>query len=312
MSLLSSSFDPNLRSLFKEDELKNLQSCIKHCNIQLKNEQRSWTAIISDNKVAIISLVACSAIISIAVNIAVNYVLSRSIIVLPFTIAPIFYGTSKLYSLEKEASDTLTKTQKVFISVLWKYAFPINSKEFLNEEQWEEDEQKFENTYLFLEKFNDIALFIKKSMNSPRMISPRETEKVLDEMLAKHGENKGLGSLSKVVFMQMVKDQRRLDKIASYHSTCNMGVAPILFAAQGIDELISPYLCLVSKSLNIALITITAVLIGRRVVNNCINHYKDQEIGKDTFRDLLPELNDVLEIPKELCAKEFLLEELHG
>ncbi|MGL5627420.1 MAG: hypothetical protein ACRDDW_07955 [Candidatus Rhabdochlamydia sp.] len=300
MSSLSSSFDPNLRSLFKEDELKNLQSCIKHCNVQLKNEQRSWTAIISDNKVAIISLVACSAIISIAVN----YVLSRSMIVLSFTIAPMLYGTSKLHSLEKEASNTLTKTQKVFISVLWKYAYPTTWIEYSleNKEQRKKSRQK--------EK--DVDLFIKKFTDSPRMVSPRKTAEAMYEMLAKHGDNKGLGSLSKVVFMQMVKDQRRLGKIASYQSTCNMGISPILFAAQGIDELISPCLFLVSKSLNIALITFAAVVVGGSVVNNCINHYKDQEIGKNTFRDLLPELNDVLEIPKELCAEEFLLEELHG
>ncbi|MGL5264223.1 MAG: hypothetical protein ACRDAI_06605 [Candidatus Rhabdochlamydia sp.] len=299
MSSLSSSFDPNLRSLFKEDELKNLQSCIKHCNIQLKNEQRSWTATISDNKVAIISLVACSAIISIAVN----YVLSRSMIVLSFTIAPMLYGTSKLYSLEKEARNTLTKTQMVFRDVLWEYASPTRLEYLLeNKEQRKKNRQKEE----------DVDLFIKKFTDSPRMISPRKTAEAMYEMLAKHGDNKGLGSLSKVVFMQMVKDQRRLDKIASYQSTCNMGVSPILFTAQCIDELIRPCLFLVSKSLNIALITFTAVVVGGSAVNNCINHYKDQEIGKNTFRDLLPELNDVLEIPKELCAEEFLLEELHG
>ena len=66
------------------------------------------------------------------------------------------------------------------------------------------------------------------------------------------------------------------------------------------DQLFSRY-PLVSTSL-IALARVIAVFISGYAAYNCIKHWNDREIGKDAFREALPELNDLLEIPQELRA----------
>ncbi|MGL4540384.1 MAG: hypothetical protein ACRCU0_05345 [Candidatus Rhabdochlamydia sp.] len=280
-------FDPDLRFMFKENEFKNLQSCMKNCNIQLKNEQKSWTTTISDNKIIIIALVACAAI----TRIALKYVVSSSMIVLPSIAVPVLYTMFKLDSLKDEANDRLAKTRKVFESVFSEYASPKNLKDPFSA--------------INLQKREDCNVIFDDFLDSSKKISSLQTVKKIETIITKHGDTKGLGSLSKVVLIQMLKDQRRLDKITNYQRTCNWGAPSILFAAQRIDELIRPCLFLVSKSFNIAFITFTAVVIGGSAAYNYINHWKDQEIGKDIFRELLPELNGVLGIPKEFCGEEF-------
>ncbi len=296
-------FDPNLRLIFLGDDLQNLQNCVKHCNIQLKNEQRSWTATISGYSIDIVKCVACAVI----TRVAVNYVLSSSLIFLPFVASSMLYTTFKLSSLKKEAKDTLTKTRENFVSVFSEYvnkdvrdmfweARNLTFPEYVNSQRRAEELEKN------LQRKKDCEEVYESFLASPKKVSSLQTVEKINAIITKHGDSKGLGTLSKMVLMQMIKDQRCLDKISSYQRICNWGMFPMLLTAQCIDELIRPCLFLVSKSLNIALITFTAVVVGGSAVNTCINHYKDQEIGKNTFRDLLPELNDVLEIPKELHA----------
>jgi hypothetical protein len=278
MSAINRLFDQNLiTEFFSENEAREpLQSCIQHCNLQLKNEQRSWIKIISDNKITIITL-AASAVIT---RIALNSLFSMSVVALPLVIVPILYATYKFSSLQNEAGDRLVKTQKIFCNIFYKYG----------------------GERLSSQKYQDVDAFIKEFTNSPRKITSLEAKKHVDKIIIEHDDDKGLGSLAKVIFSQVVKDQRHLDKINDYKSTFHMGFPIILLTAQNIDQFFGSYSFLASKSFLIASVVFTTGIVGGYAAHNYIKHWNDREIGKDTFAAVLPELNDLLGIPQERRA----------
>lgn len=267
-------FDPNLMLIFSSEEQKDLKICIQHCNLQIKNEQRSWAKIVYDNKVTMIALVASSVI----TRIALNSMLSMSMVALPLAIVPIFYAVYKFSSLQNEASDRLIKTQKIFINIFYKYG--------------SED-----NTTVFSQKDQNVNFFIKKLTDSPRKFASLEAKETVDEIIKNNGEYKGLGALAKVVFSQVVKDQKHLDKINDYQSTFHMGSTSILLTAQNIDQFFGPYSFLASKPFLVTSVLFTIGVVSGYAAYNYIKHWNDPEIGKDTFREALPELNNLLEIP---------------
>lgn len=275
MAAINRLFDQNLiTEFFSGNEAREpLQSCIQHCNLQLKNEQRSWTKIISDNKITIITL-AASAVIT---RIALNSLFSMSMTALPLVSVPILYASHKLHSLQYEASGRLAKTQKIFYSVFLKYG----GKTFSSQ------------------KYSDADTFIKEFTDVPRKMSSLEAKKRVDDIIIEHGDDKGLGSLAKVIFSQVVKDQRHLDKINDYKSTFHMGFPVILLTAQNIDQFFGSYSFLASKSFLIASVVFTTGIVGGYAAYNYIKHWNEREIGKDTFAEVLPELNDLLGIPRE-------------
>ena len=261
-----SPFDQNLKIEFfsKDQESENLQSCIQHCNLQLKNEQRSWVKIVYDNKITVITLVASSVITCIGLN----SLLSVSMVALPLVLIPILYATYKFSSLQSEASNRLTKTQNVFCNVFYKHA-------------GEDD--------TFLQEFKD----------SPRKIFSLFPNKKVDEIIGKYGNDKGLGSLTKIIFSQAVKDQRHLDKISGYQTTFHMGSIAIFLIALNIDQFFTPYSFLVSKPFLITSILFTTGVISGLVMYNYIKHWNDHKIGEDIFKKDLNYLNDILNISQE-------------
>lgn len=263
-------FNPNLKAMFKEENLKNLQNCIKHCNIQLKSEQRSWETIICDNRITI--LATCAAITCFALNILF------SVVPLSFIAVPLIYTTIKIRELERRGSATLAKAQLVFKHIFCKYGI--------------------QGETLFSRKDKAVKHFIKHFRKAPKKKSSLQSAEKIDKILSKCGDSQGLGYLAKMVFIQVIKDQKHLDKIHGYQ-ICNIGVL-LLFVTQNMDQLFSRY-PLVSTSL-IALARVIAVFISGYAAYNCIKHWNDREIGKDAFREALPELNDLLEIPQELRA----------
>ena len=142
-----------------------------------------------------ITLVASSVI----TRFALNSLLSMSMVAFPFIVVPIFYATYKFSSLQNEANDRLAKTQKVFCNVFGKY----KEKE------------------VFSDKQDTIDIFIQNFTNSPRKLSSLEEKKNVDEIVGKDGN--GLGFLTKIVFSQVVKDQKYLDKVSGYQTTFHMG-----------------------------------------------------------------------------------------
>lgn len=263
-----SPFDQNLKIEFfsKSQELENLQSCIQHCNLQIKNEQRSWTKIIYDNKITIITLLASSLI----TRFALNSLLSMSMVAFPFVAVPIFYATYKFSSLQNEANGRLIKTRNVFYGILDKYK---------------------ENCSLDYHQALDA--FIQEFKNSPKKYSS------VDEIVEKYGNNNGLGSLLKIVFSQAVKDQRHLDKISGYQTTFHMGSIATFLIALNIDQFSTPYFFLVSKAFLITSVLFTTGVIGGCATYNYIKHRKDSEIGKEIFEKNLNHLNDVLGTSQE-------------
>ncbi len=264
-------FNPKLE--FNIKQFGNLQNCIEHCNIRIKNEQRSWTKIVYDNKITMIALVASSVI----TRFALNSLFSMSMVALPLAIVPILYATYKLSSLQNEANNRLIKTQQVFSNVFHKY----EEKIFPSQEN------------------NSIGALIKYFTDSPRRFSSLETKERVDEIITEYGDHNGCGSLVKVVFSQLVKDQRYLDKINAYQSTLQMGSTAVLLTALNIDQFFGPYSFLASKPFLITSILFTTGIIGGYAAHSYIKHWNDGEIEKDTFREALPELNNVLEIPQE-------------
>ncbi len=256
-------FNPDLKAIFKEENLKNLQNCIKHCNIQLKSEQRSWETIICDNRITI--LATCAAITCFALNILF------SVVPLSFIAVPLIYTTIKIRELERRGSATLAKAQLVFKHIFCKYG--IQGETF------------------FSRKDKAVKHFRKASKKKSSLQSAEK----IDKILSKCGDSQGLGYLAKMVFIQVIKDQKHLDKIHGYQ-ICNIGIL-LLFVTQNMDQLFSRY-PLVSTSL-IALARVIAVFISGYAAYSSIKHWNDREIGKDAFGEALPEL---LEIPQELRA----------
>ncbi|MGB7128627.1 MAG: hypothetical protein WBD50_06020 [Candidatus Rhabdochlamydia sp.] len=271
MTPVNNTFDPKLE--FELEQFKNLQSCIEHCNLRIKNEQRSWTKIVYDNKITMIALVASSVI----TRFALNSLFSMSMVALPLAIVPILYATYKLSSLQDEASNRLIKTQQVFCNVSHKY----EEKMFPSQEN------------------NSIGAFIKHFTDSPRKFSSLEAKERADEIITKYGDHNGCGSLVKVVSNQLAKDQRYLDKINAYQSTFQMGSTAILLTALNIDQFFGPYSFLASKPFLITSILFTTGIIGGYAAHSYIKHWNDGEIGKDAFREALPGLNELLKIPQE-------------
>ncbi len=260
-----------IRFFPKEEEAKELKSCIQHCNLQIKNEQRSWAKTVYDNKITIITLVASSVI----TRIALNSLFSMSMVALPLIAVPMFYATYKLYSLQDEANNRLVKTQKVFLSVFSKYA---------------------ENTPSSQESVNT---FINNFTNSPRKFSSLEAKERLDEIIETYGNSDNMGTLVKMVFSQVVKDRRHLDKINDYQSTFQMGSTAILLIAQNIDQFLGPYSFLSSKLFLVNSVLFTTGVIGGYAAYNYIKHRNDHEIRKDIFDGNLKRFNAALNIPIE-------------
>lgn len=250
----------------KEQELENLKNCIQHCNLQIKNEQRSWTKIIYDNKITIITLLASSLI----TRFALNSLLSMSMIAFPFVAVPIFYATYKFSSLQSEANDRLIKTRNVFYDVFDKYKGNCSP-------------DHRQALGVFMQEFKDL---------------PKKYSSV-DEIIKKYGNNNSLESLTKVVFSQAVKDQRHLDKISGYQTTFHMGSIATFLIALNIDQFSTPYFFLVSKAFLITSVLFTTGIISGCATYNYIKHRKDPEIGKEIFEKNLNHLNDVLGISQE-------------
>jgi len=249
-------FDQNLKIEFfsKNQELENLQSCIQHCNLQIKNEQRSWIKIIYDNKITTITLLASSLI----TRFALNSLLSMSVVAFPLVAVPIFYATYKFSSLQNEANDRLIKTRNVFYGIFDKYK---------------------ENCSLDYHQALDA--FIQEFKNPPKKYSS------VNEIVEKYGNNNGLGSLLKIVFSQAVKDQRHLDKISGYQTTFHMGSIATFLIALNIDQFSTPYFFLVSKTFIITSVLFTTGVIGGCATYNYIKHRKDPEIGKKILTILM-------------------------
>jgi hypothetical protein len=76
-----------------------------------------------------------------------------------------------------------------------------------------------------------------------------------------------------------------------------MGSTSILLTAQNIDQFFGPYSFLASKPFLVTSVLFTIGVVSGYAAYNYIKHWNDPEIGKDTFREALPELNNLLEIP---------------
>jgi hypothetical protein len=275
MITINHPFDQNLKIFFssENEELKNLQSCIYRCNFQLKNEQKSWTKIVYDNKITISTLLAFSVIL----RIALNSLLSMSMVAFPFVIVPILYTTYKVSSWQAEASDRLMKTQQVFCNVFYKY----------------------EGERLSSEKDKVINNFIRIFTDSLGSFSFLEKKEIVDDIIATYGDDKGLGTLARIVFSQVMKDQNYLDKISVYQTIFHVGSIAVLLIAQNIDQFFTPYSFFISKPFLITSVLFTSGVIGGCAMYNYIKHRNDPEIGKDIFEKNLSHLNDVLDIPQE-------------
>lgn len=270
MATINSAFDQNLKLIFSKDQSENLRSCIQHCNLQIKNEQRSWTKIVYDNKITTGTLLASCLI----TRFALNSVFSMSMIAFPFVVVSVLYATYKFSSLQNEANDRFAKTQKVFCDVFGKY---------------KAEEVSSEKDYA-------IDTFIQGFTNSPRTCFSLEAKKNIDKIVEKYGNNHGLGPLTKIVFSQAVKDQRHLDKISGYQTTFHMGSIATFLIALNIDQFFTPYSFLVSKPFLIISVLFTAGAIGGFATYNYIKHSNDHKIGEDLFKENLNYLNDVLDI----------------
>ncbi|PWU14856.1 MAG: hypothetical protein C5B45_03655 [Chlamydiae bacterium] len=272
MATIHSPFSQKLKIEFfsKDQELEGLQSCVQHCNLQIKKAQRSWAKIVYDNKIIVITLMVSSVITCIALNSLF------SIVALPLVVVPILYATYKFSSLQNEAKDRFAKTQKVFCNVLDKYKEKVSSTED-----------------------HTIDIFMQSFTNSPRTLSSLKTKEEVDEIVKNCGDAKGLGSLVKIVFNQVVKDQIHLDKISDYQTTFYVGSTAILLIAQNIDQFFGPYSLLVPKPLLITSALFTAGVVGGFATYNYMKHWNDPKIGEDVFKANLHHLNDVLDISQE-------------
>ncbi len=191
---------------------------------------------------------------------------------------PLIYITIKIRELERRGSAALAKAQLVFKHVFCKYGI--------------------QGETLFSKKDKAVKRFIKHFREAPKKKSSLQNVEKIDKILSRYEDSQGLGYLAKIVFIQVIKNQKHLDKIHGYQ-ICNIG-SLILLVAQNMDQLFSRY-PLISK-LFIALTRVIAVFVSGYTAYNCIKHWNDHKIGEDTFKRTLPELNNVLEIPKERRA----------
>ena len=233
-----------------------IKDCARHCDVQKTYEQKSWKDLAFDNKITIITLIACSAIACVAVP---TFKLTALVVI------PMLYTLNRVCKVEGEASTRVSKTRCAFLSVFIEY-------DFLKPNEGQHD---------------SIASFLQDWKPVPRRFYSLQELAKITEIVSTYGDEHGLGSLAQKVFMQLIKDQQYAYKMKKCKNACKLGISSVVSIALAMDNFLGPYSFLSSKPL-VALLTGFSLFAGKQAVNA----YQEPTIEEKRLNEFLPITHD--------------------
>lgn len=248
-----------------------IASCIVRCNEQIMYEQKSWKDLASENRITVITLVACSIIAAMAMPIDK---------LTAFVSIPMLYLLMKTRSLACKATDTLLESESFFTDIFLKNAELKNVDYNTHADKMLSFESKL---------LNNMHIPKKELHEIKAIVWNYSTEEDTTQYC--------LGSLIRVAFLQLIKDYKYACAMERQKKASTMGIYALFFAT-------TTFSCISSK----LRIIISAIFSGISLyaAKQSFDTYKmysnDSKIEERTLRKLLLVLHRKLAVPKELYA----------